>query len=237
MLSFRYRLYIKMELCAGGTLREYLRTRRTPRIKDSMEVARELLKALRHVHEKGLVHRDLKPSNVLLDAQGRVKLGDFGLAHFLRERVEDDSEFIGDGAGRTVRGTAPYIAPEVIRSRGLQCSSAADMYAFGCIVLELNMRVPVASRAEVFAAAAQGELPRGAPPVLKRMVPLLLSHDPAVRPTASGLLRTPVFSKHSTTANTLAILDGDEGDYAYIEKISSGEFRHSSGSGWEWDID
>ena len=86
-----------------------------------------LATALAHVHSRGIVHRDVKPANVLLTADGRPKLADFGVA-----RVADEGTVLTN-PGHTV-GTAAYLAPEQVRS--LSVTGASDVYALGLVLLE-----------------------------------------------------------------------------------------------------
>ncbi len=87
----------------------------------------ELLQALAYLHRRGVIHRDLKPDNALTDAQGAVKVLDFGLA-VLHEDYEEDEE------GR-VFGTLPYMAPETLH--GGEPSVQTDLYAAGVIAYEI----------------------------------------------------------------------------------------------------
>jgi serine/threonine protein kinase len=82
---------------------------------DWRQVVTACSSALDYVHKRGVVHRDIKPSNILVDSEGRVKIGDFGIAHIIGgdtlEEGEDESTPRGTGANRAV-GTAHYMAPE-----------------------------------------------------------------------------------------------------------------------------
>ena len=82
----------------------------------------QLLEALAYLHQRGIIHRDLKPENVLVDEQGQVRVLDFGLA--LSAEYARQSEEI-------LRGTLPYMAPEVLRGKSAQIAS--DLYGFGLV--------------------------------------------------------------------------------------------------------
>lgn len=85
-------------------------------------IAYQILLGLRDLHEKGIMHRDLKPGNVLLDADGNVKLGDFGMASLGEQTLNT-----------TVLGTAKYMAPErLTKSYG----RLSDIWSFGLVVFE-----------------------------------------------------------------------------------------------------
>lgn len=86
----------------------------------------EVLSALQFLHVSGVVHGDVKPSNLMLDARGRVKLGDFGLAR----RVNNEN-------GSLMKGTTKYMAPEVAATQFGPIGPASDLYSLGIVAYEL----------------------------------------------------------------------------------------------------
>lgn len=115
------RLGVVMEWVPGGTLSDRL-VRGPLGFDDVARVARELLEALVHLHDKGVLHRDVKPSNVLLDASGGVRLADFGLA-----RPGGDAAELTRAS--VAVGTPGYMSPEQLR--GLEPGPGADLYGLG----------------------------------------------------------------------------------------------------------
>lgn len=112
-------VFIAMEHVEGVTVRDWLRMSRSPL--EILDVFAQAGRGLAAAHRVGLVHRDIKPSNIILGADGRARVLDFGLAQ---------SE--SDGAERLVAGTPAYMAPE--QKRGEVVDARADQYAF-CVAL------------------------------------------------------------------------------------------------------
>ncbi|MGA4843839.1 protein kinase domain-containing protein [Streptomyces sp. G45] len=174
-------VYIVMELVRGDDLRSLLR-RGLPDFRDSVLWARQICAALGAAHEAGIVHRDIKPANVIVTEAGTVKVLDFGIA----KRQASDTDLTGEGV---VIGSFPYMAPE--RWRGGAVDGRADLYALGCLLMELwTGRLPflggtlhellaqhVAARPPVPSSFAPG-LPHGA----DQLVLDLLAKDPSHRP-------------------------------------------------------
>jgi len=117
------RPYLVMEYVEGGTLADRLREGDEPEL-DCEELARRLLDALEHVHAARIVHRDVKPGNVLIGANGRPRLTDFGIA-----MPEDATQLTATGG---VMGTMRYLAPEVLA--GEPATPASDLYALGMLL-------------------------------------------------------------------------------------------------------
>jgi predicted ATPase/serine/threonine protein kinase len=131
------RVYIAMELVEGQTLRARLVA--LPPLDEALRLALQIARGLARAHDKGVLHRDLKPDNVMVDAEGLVKILDFGLSkRFLP--LAEQSLVGAEGAGPVSRvgqvmGTPGYMSPE--QALGLEVDQRTDVYSFGVILYEL----------------------------------------------------------------------------------------------------
>jgi serine/threonine-protein kinase len=119
-------LYYVAELVEGESLAERLRAGPLAPL-EAAAIAEQLARALERAHAQRVVHRDVKPANVLITGEGRIKVGDFGLARL--------SEGSSDGAVATIVGTPRYMAPE--QARGGATSPATDVYGVGVVLYEM----------------------------------------------------------------------------------------------------
>ncbi len=125
----RTRNYMVMEWIDGRVLRDILTEQKKLGIERSVRVTIAICQALHYIHSQGVVHRDLKPENVMLDAQDRVKLIDFGIAGDSRARR------LTFGKLTRTMGTADYISPEQVKSQ--RGDARSDVYALGVIFYEM----------------------------------------------------------------------------------------------------
>lgn len=117
------RLFLLMEYVNGGELFSYLRKQISVPVEQARLYAAEITLAFQYLHERSIVYRDLKPENLLIDAQGHIKITDFGFAKVVVGRTW------------TLCGTHEYLAPESItrRGHGLQ----VDWWALGILLFEM----------------------------------------------------------------------------------------------------
>jgi len=133
------RSFIVMELIPGQTLAQRLLKGPLP-VSDAVEVCRQIAEGLEAAHVKGVIHRDLKPGNVMITADDKVKILDFGLAKALAGDSQPadpaHSPTITEAKSRpgVILGTAAYMSPE--QARGKPVDRRADIWAFGCILYE-----------------------------------------------------------------------------------------------------
>jgi eukaryotic-like serine/threonine-protein kinase len=118
--------YIAMEYLDGRSLKELITSRGPAPLNVAIEYARQILSALRFAHRHGIVHRDIKPHNVLVDAEGRVKVTDFGIARAGTSQMTEAGSIVG---------TAQYLSPE--QARGTGVDQRSDLYSLGIVLFEL----------------------------------------------------------------------------------------------------
>ncbi|KAJ9520906.1 hypothetical protein QJQ45_014112 [Haematococcus lacustris] len=130
-------LWLILEYCVGGDLMSLLR--QDVRLPESSvhDFGRDLVVALQYLHHNSIIYCDLKPSNILLDENGRLKLGGFGLSR----RLSDINKTPLLALPPAKRGTPCYMAPELF-SEGATHSSASDLWALGCVLYESAMGRP-----------------------------------------------------------------------------------------------
>ncbi len=130
--------FLTMQLVEGSSLAEQIPPKGTP-LERIFEIAIPLADALAAAHDKGIVHRDLKPANIMITAEGRVKVLDFGLAKLEAETgAPDDATQLATEPltqeGR-ILGTVPYMSPEQLEGKPLDARS--DIFALGVILYEM----------------------------------------------------------------------------------------------------
>jgi len=119
-------LYLVMEYLPGMTLRDLLNDFTTLTVEQSLDIANAVLQALSVAHREGILHRDVKPENVILVNDGRIKIGDFGLARPVNNATD---------TGKSLLGTVAYIAPELLTRS--QADNRSDLYSVGIMLYEM----------------------------------------------------------------------------------------------------
>ncbi|KAL3231182.1 eIF-2-alpha kinase GCN2 [Nakaseomyces bracarensis] len=195
-------LFIQMEYCENKTLYDLIHNEGLNKERDEYwRLFRQILEALSYIHSQGIIHRDLKPMNIFIDESRNVKIGDFGLAKNVHKSIDvlklDSQMSTGSVDDLTSAiGTAMYVATEVLTGKG-NYNEKIDMYSLGIIFFEMvypfstgmervNILKELRSRAIQFPADFDSNRMK----VEKKIITLLLDHDPNKRPGAKTLLNS-----------------------------------------------
>ncbi len=125
--------YLVLEYVSGSTLKEIIQKRGQLSHTTAIQITVRILSALQHAHENGIIHRDIKPQNVLVNADGHIKVADFGIARM--------TNAFTISKGDTVVGSVHYSSPE--QASGNVVEAPSDIYSTGIVLYEmLTGRVP-----------------------------------------------------------------------------------------------
>jgi len=191
--------YISMELVDGETLKE--RVRRTGPVApdEATRVAVDIARGLEAIHEAGIVHRDLTPLNVTLDAKGRVRVMDFGIAKLL-----SGPEAAPESTPGYFVGNPLYVSPE--QARGLPADARSDLYGLGLVLFELLTGRPAFSGDGAVATIYQHietDPPLQDPAIPSRLRPILaraLAKDADARYASAREMAEALGATRNTTA-------------------------------------
>lgn len=216
--------YFVSELVEGQTLeawREALNGR--PDLETSLRILDDVCKAVAAIHAAGTVHRDLKPSNILIDAELRSRVADFGVSTRLSG---------GGAAALEMAGTPAYMAPEVALSEGqpAQPSPLSDIYSLGCIAFELlTGRRPFQARGThswilqhvtepvPLPSSVRPDLPKS----FDRVLLGALEKDPARRtPSAEDFRRGLIAARSAALSPERILVAEDDADFREVLKLT-----------------
>jgi eukaryotic-like serine/threonine-protein kinase len=215
------RYWIAMEYVQGAALKDLIDRGLSPA--ETVEIVRQILTGVRFAHGKGIVHRDLKPHNVLVDAEGRARVTDFGIAR------AGASEITQTGS---VLGTAQYLSPE--QAQGLETTASADIYSVGVILYEaLTGRVPFEADTAVAIALKQVSEPPVPPRQVNPVIP------PALNAVVLKALAKDPKDRFADATEFLRALDAAEADpsaggtavYAPVDPLPEEEEKDNR---WKW---
>lgn len=182
------RPFLVMEFVPGANLRQIVRDRGRLSVGEALAVMDHVLAALAAAHAAGLVHRDVKPENVLVTADGRVKVADFGLARAVSGTTVTKT-------GSDLLGTAAYLAPEQFERNAVD--ERSDVYSAGVLMFELltgSTPFEADSTYALLSRHASEDIPApstradGIPPQVDALVTWATSRDPQERPSDAGEL-------------------------------------------------
>lgn len=172
--------FIVMEYIDGITLKEFIEQQGVLKWKDALHFVTQILRALQHAHDKGIVHRDIKPQNIMLFTDGTIKVMDFGIARFSRI----DGKTLSD---KTI-GSVHYISPE--QARGDMTDERSDIYSVGVMLYEMltgrkpfdgENPVAIALKHMQETAVSPREIMPSIPEALEEIVIHAMERDPARR--------------------------------------------------------
>jgi len=187
-------LYYVLDIASGGELLAVLKKIGSFDEECTRFYGAQILDAIEHMHNRGVIHRDLKPENVLLDDQMHIKVTDFGTAKLLPDprMPKDASKSYDISAGNEEEsnransfvGTAEYVSPELLTDKS--ACKASDLWAFGCIIYQLLSGRPPFKAGNEYQTfqkivGLDYQFPPGFPPAARDLVERLLVLDPQRR--------------------------------------------------------
>lgn len=220
--------FIVMEYIDGITLTEYIERQGVLKWKDAVHFTLQILKALQHAHDRGIVHRDIKPQNVMLLSDGTIKVMDFGIARFNRETDKTISE--------KAIGSVHYISPE--QARGDITDERSDIYSVGVMLYEmLTGRKPFDGETPVAIALMHmqneakkmSEINPSIPEGLEEITVKAMQKEPVKRYQTAGEMIKDIeeFKKNPSIVFEYKYFSTD-GTTKYFDKVSTGEMDKSA---------
>ncbi len=197
--------YIVMEYIDGITLKQYIESHGHIEWKETINIVMQILRALQHAHDKGIIHRDVKPQNIMLMKDGSIKVTDFGIARFARSEHKTMTD--------KAIGSVHYISPE--QARGEITDEKADIYSVGVMMYEmLSGSLPFQADSAVIVAMMQ--LQNEAKPLreIDPTIPLGLSQ------ITMNAMQKEILRRYQTAAEMLC-------DLETFRRDPSATFKHS----------
>jgi len=182
-------LYMALEYCENGDLSQILDEHSLLEERIAKFLVAELILGIRCLHKKGILFRDLKPENILLDADGHIRLADFGLAKQGKEGQ--------DVKAQSFCGSPAYLAPEMLKKEGV--TKAGDVYQVGVVLYEMLVGIPPYYNDNIkilYQNIEKGKLkiPKYLSPEAKKCLLKMLNRNPSKRPRLDQLMKEPFFA-------------------------------------------
>ncbi|KAK6173374.1 hypothetical protein SNE40_016840 [Patella caerulea] len=179
-------LYICMDYCAGGDLYSKINQQRGTLMTEEQiwSYFAQICLAVKHIHDRKILHRDIKSQNIFLTGEGRVKIGDFGIAKVLNSTME---------LARTCIGTPYYLSPELVEN--LPYNNKSDVWSLGCVLYEmttLKHAFEAGNMKNLVLKIIRGVYPPIPPKYsyeLRGIIAQLFKRSPRDRPSINALLR------------------------------------------------
>ncbi|CAM6071811.1 unnamed protein product [Sphagnum tenellum] len=197
VLASKTKIYLVLEYVSGGELFSKILNQGRLREDQSRKYFQQLIDAVDYCHSRRVYHRDLKPENLLLDAEGNLKISDFGLSAL-------PQQFRADGLLHTTCGTPNYVAPEVIDDKGYD-GAKADLWSCGIILYVLMagyLPFDEASLMTLYKKIHKADFtcPPWFSPAARRFILQILDPNPKTRITAAQIYKIDWFKKGYTPA-------------------------------------
>ncbi|KAK9084441.1 hypothetical protein Scep_030912 [Stephania cephalantha] len=214
VLASKTKIYMVLEYVTGGELFDRIALKGKLSEESGRKLFQQLIDAVSYCHNKGVYHRDLKPENVLVDANGNIKISDFGLSAL-------PQHFKDDGLLHTTCGSPHYVAPEVLANKGYD-GATSDLWSCGVILyVVLAGFLPFDDRnlAVLYQKIFRGNpsIPKWVSPGAQNLIRRMLDPNPNTRITIAEIKENEWFKQNYTPAGPV---DEDEDIYIDAEAFS-----------------